>query len=118
MPVGSMRVLGSGVGRTLQRTRIRARPTLLSVPTEGRIDNETAKRIDQGHVEHCKTTHWLYVDCQVEHVSPRARRESERQEGMHGPIAKLAQGFLTEDVEHSKVALASPRSNLRLGAIG
>src|SRR5947199_9397938 len=37
---------------------------------------------------------------------------------MHGRIAKLAKGFLTEDVEHSKPALASPRSNLRLRAIG
>src|SRR5438876_8742775 len=37
---------------------------------------------------------------------------------MHGRIAKLAKGFLTEDVEHSKLALASPRSNLRLRAIG
>src|SRR5437867_12298559 len=37
---------------------------------------------------------------------------------MHGRIAKLAKGFLTEDVEHSKPALASPRSDLRLRAIG
>src|SRR6266508_5950864 len=98
--------------------RIRARPTLLSVPAEGRIDNETEKRIDQGHVERSETTHWLHVDCQVERVSPGAWRESERQEGMHGRIAKLAEGFLTQDVEHSKRALASPRSNLRLRAIG
>src|SRR6266567_2873124 len=37
---------------------------------------------------------------------------------MHGRIAKLAEGFLTQDVEHSKPAFASPRSNLRLRAIG
>src|SRR5437660_4593849 len=37
---------------------------------------------------------------------------------MHGRIAKLAKSFLTEDVEHSKPALASPRSNLGLRAIG
>src|SRR6266852_812848 len=101
-----------------RRLRIRARPTLLSVPAEGRIDNETAKRIDQGHVERSETTHGLHVDCHVERVSPDAWRESECQEGMHGRIAKLAEGFLTQDVEHSKRALASPRSNLRLRAIG
>src|SRR4029453_4968008 len=28
--------------------RKRTRPALLNLPTEGRIDNETAKRIDQG----------------------------------------------------------------------
>jgi len=37
---------------------------------------------------------------------------------MHGRIAKLAEGFVTQDVEHSKRALASPRRNLRLRAIG
>src|SRR3989442_15881815 len=103
---------------TLRRLRICARPTLLSVPTEGRVDNETAKRIDQGHVERGETTHWLHVDCQVERVPPGARREMERQEGMHGRIAKLAEGFVTQDVEHSKRALASPRRHLRLRAIG
>lgn len=36
---------------------------------------------------------------------------------MHGCIAKLAEGFVTQDVKHSKWALASPRANLRLGAI-
>src|SRR6266511_1419686 len=98
--------------------RIRARPTLLSVLAEGRIDNETAKRIDQGHVERSETTHWLHVDCQIERVAPGAWREGERQEGMHGGIAKLVEGFSTQDVEHAKRALASPRSNLRLRAIG
>src|SRR5260370_19392763 len=108
----------SSVSRTLRRLRIRARPTLLSVPTEGRVDNETAERIDQRHVERSETTHWLHVDCQVERVPPGARRESERQEGMHGRIAKLAEGFVSQDVEHSKRALASPGRNLRLEAIG
>src|SRR5262249_1537531 len=42
-----------------RRLPIRARPTLLSLPTEGRIDKETAKRIYQGHVERSETTHWL-----------------------------------------------------------
>ena len=103
---------------TLPRLRIRARPTLLGVPKEGRVDNETAKRIDQGHVERSEPTHWLHVDCHVERVPPGAWRESERQEAMHGRIAKLAEGFVTQDVEHSKRALASPRRNLRLRAIG
>src|SRR2546422_8063477 len=88
-----------------RRLRIRARPTLLSVPTEGRVDNETAKRIDQGHVERCETSHWLHIDCQVESVPSGAWRESKRQEGMHGRIAKLAEGFVTQHVEHSKRAL-------------
>ena len=37
---------------------------------------------------------------------------------MHGRIAKLAECFLTQDVQHSKRALASPRRNLRLRAVG
>ena len=56
---------------TLRCLRIRVRPTLLSVPTKGRVDNETAKRIDQGHVERTETTHWLHVDGQIERVAPR-----------------------------------------------
>src|SRR5688572_14836273 len=100
-----------------RRLRICARPPLLKLPTEGRIDDETAKWIDQGHVERRETTHRLHVDRQVERVSPGAWRESERQESMHGRIAKLAQGFLTQDVEHSKPALASPRSNPRLRVV-
>jgi hypothetical protein len=47
----------------LRRLRIRAQPTLLNLPTEGRIDNETTKWIDQGHVERSETTHWFHVDC-------------------------------------------------------
>ena len=79
----------------------------------------TAKHlVDQRHVERGETTHWLHVDCQVEGVTPGTWRESERQERMHGRIAKLAESFLTEDVEHSKPALASSRSDLRLRAIG
>src|SRR5437867_11652590 len=113
-----MRGLGSGPSRSLRRLCIRARPSLLSLSTEGRVDNEAAKRIDQRHVERSETTHWLHVDRQVERVPPGPWRESERQEGMHGRIAKLAEGFVTQDVEHSKPALASPRRNLRLRAIG
>jgi hypothetical protein len=118
MPVGSMRMLGSGVGRAMQRMRIHARPTLLSVLTEGRIDNETAKGIDEGHVERGESTHRLHVDRQVEGVAFWAGRESERQEGMHGRIAKLAERFLIQYVEHSKRALAKPRRNLRMRAVG
>src|SRR5437660_12660405 len=88
-----------------RRLRIRARPTLLSMPAEGRIDNETAKRIDHGHVERSEPTHRLHVDCHVERVPPGAWGESEGQEGMHGRIAELAEGFLTQDVEHSNRAL-------------
>src|SRR5213080_3685462 len=87
------------------------------LPTEGRINDETAKWIDQAHVERSETTHRLHIDCQVERIAPRAWRERERQEGMHSRIAKLAEGFLTRHVEHSKPAFASPRSNLRLRAI-
>src|SRR4029077_9310484 len=110
--------LGSDGRRLLRRLRVRACPALLNLPTEGRIDNEAAKRIDQGHVERSETTHWLHINCEVERISPRAWGESERHEGMHGRIAKLAEGFLTQNVEHSKPAFASPRSDLRLRAIG
>src|SRR4030095_16602027 len=99
-------------------TVIPARPTLLGIPTESRVDNETAKRIDQGHVELGKTARWLHVDCHVERVSLGAWHESEHQEGMHGRIPKLAEGFVTKHVEHAKRALARPRRNLRLRAIG
>jgi hypothetical protein len=37
---------------------------------------------------------------------------------MHGRIANLAKGFVTQDVEYSKWTLASPWRNLRLRAIG
>jgi hypothetical protein len=37
---------------------------------------------------------------------------------MHGRIAKLEEGFVTQDVEHSKSALTSARSHPRLRAIG
>jgi hypothetical protein len=36
---------------------------------------------------------------------------------MYGRVAQLAEGFVTEDVEHSKRALASARRNLRLRAV-
>ena len=37
---------------------------------------------------------------------------------MHGRIANLAEGFMTQDVEHSKRAVASPWRNLGLQTIG
>ena len=42
--------------------RMRARPISLGVATEGRVYNETTKRIDQGHVERSETAHGLHVD--------------------------------------------------------
>ena len=95
-----------------------ARPTLRSMLTEGRIDNETAKWIDEGHVQCGETIHRLYVDCQVQYVAVRARRESERQKSMYGRVAQFTEGFVFKDVEHSKRALASPRRNLRLRVVG
>jgi hypothetical protein len=82
--------------------RMRARPTSLDVPTEGRVHNETTKRIDQGHVERGETAHGLHVDSEVKRVAAGSRRESKGQEGMHGRIPKLAERFVIEDVEHSK----------------
>src|SRR6266508_4033280 len=87
--------------------RIRSRPALLGLLTEGGVDEETAKRIDQGHVERCETAHGLYVDCQVQRVAAGPLGQGERHEGMHGRIAKLADRFVTGDVEHSKSAIAS-----------
>jgi hypothetical protein len=37
---------------------------------------------------------------------------------MHGGVANLADGFVTQDVEHSKRTVASPGRDLRLQAIG
>src|SRR5262245_22777831 len=104
--------------RTLARRCIGAYPALLCLATEGWVDNETTEGVDQRHVERGETTHWLHIDRQVERVALRARDEGERQEAMDSRITEFAEGFGTEDVEHSKRTLASSRRHLGLGAIG
>src|SRR5262249_9596854 len=98
--------------------RIRARPISLGGFSEGRVHNKTAKWVDEGHVQRSETAHWLHVDSQIERVAAGSLRESEDQEGMHGRIAELVELFVSEDVNHSKRALASSRGHLRLRAVG
>src|SRR2546422_942289 len=100
------------------RLRVCARPRVLNSPTDRSIHDEPTKRVDQGHVERREASYRFHVDSQIEHVTFWTTPEGKGQKRVHGRVAQLTEGLVTEDVEHSKGTVASARRDLRARAIG
>ena len=98
--------------------RIGLQPRLLNLAAGSRVDHESAEWVDQGHVQCRETTDRLDVDRQIDDVALPEACEGQRQEAMYRRIPNLAEGLITNHVEHSKRAVASTWRDLGLQTIG